>query len=62
MRLLKQGLELLLVAQREADGQVQTLRARESANGGQARHRRRYMTMQSLEFRRPGRCCEKEKQ
>ena len=39
VELLEQGVEFMLVAQRQADGQIQALRARKIANGCQARRR-----------------------
>ena len=53
--LLEQAVEFFLVAQRQADGQVQTLRAWEIANGSQTRHRGRDMSAaQSLSGCRAG--------
>ena len=42
--LLAQLVEFILVAQRQANGQIQTLRARKAARGSQARQRRRDVT------------------
>jgi len=40
VKLLEQSIKFLLVAQRKANGQVQTLRVRKIAGGSQTRHRR----------------------